>query len=302
MYKSADERYMGRDVVTQDGSGCISFNMKGVNVQADVVVKGYTPVANPSLFEKAKMTLPNVARGSIKDDHFIEVGIVQILEYSRMEAVYRANTDTWMGQARNKTVLSWIQNKLPCYDCSTADIPWYNPTTARQEIDLSAAQPFPATLSNMWMNDYPQLNVDAYLKRPGHKNDGMPLYQIKKHNKFSVYLFMRELNNAKDKTLHRWILKKGTWTTKLVCKALNSDFKGHNTWVGNEYNPVGYRVIEDEIDIVEDDTWGTSAFYNLPQRGTYLDGNKKGGKKGANDDQYSYADVITPLTYWSIDK
>jgi hypothetical protein len=87
----------------------------------------------------------------------------------------------------------------------------------------------------------------------------------------------------------------------MVYKALNSDFKGANSWAGNEFSPAGYNAIEDDVEIVEDDTFGTTAFYNLPQRGLYLDADKL-GKKGANADQRSDVALITPLTYWSIDK
>ncbi len=294
-------RFNNRAPVTGDGNGRIQFNMRGIEVAADVVVTDFTPSANPNLFDKAKMILPNPVSGKIKNTHVLQIGIVQILEYSRMEAVYRANTTTWMGQVRNKTTQQWIQNVTPCYDCATADIPWYDTGHGLVELDLSGPHQAQHQFQNIWINDYPQLTVTPYLNRPGHANNGMPLYQIKKHNKFSVYLFMRELNAARDKTLHRWILKKGTWTTKMVYKALNSDFKGANTWAGNEFSQAGYNAIEDEVEIVEDDTFGTTAFYNLPHRGLYIDADKD-GKMGANDNQRSDVALITPLTYWSIDK
>jgi hypothetical protein len=54
------------------------------------------------------------------------------------------------------------------------------------------------------------------------------------------------------------------------------------------------------LKVDEDDTWGTTAFYNLPRFGTYLDADK-GGKKGANGHQGDSFKLITPLTYWSLD-
>src|SRR5262245_28037253 len=99
----------GQPAIVPFAGGRVSFNMEGINVQMDIEVNHLNPVANPSILDKALQTLPNPVRGNVKNNHYYQIGYVQILEYSKMEIAYRANTHTWMGQARNKTVLYYFQ-------------------------------------------------------------------------------------------------------------------------------------------------------------------------------------------------
>jgi hypothetical protein len=217
-----------------NGQPMIYFQMNGIYITANVTVTNLDSVADPSFLDKAKLVLPNPVKGKVKQGHQWQIGLVQILEDSKMEVVYRPNTNTWLGRARKKTTQYWYQKVLPCYDTSTNLIPWYDVNTGLNTFDTNTAIPHAFQLT---INDFPQLNATPFLHRPGHPNHGQPLLRAVKKNKFSVYLFMRELNAAGDKTLHRWILKKGTWSTKLDCEA-NANWAAGN----NKYTAAGYTV------------------------------------------------------------
>lgn len=263
----------------------IYFQCQGIRINANVTVTNLTSVNNPTLFTKAKMSLPTLMSGPVQTGTVHEIGIVQILEYSRMEATYKENTASTFGRFTNKTTQYWSQAVTPCYDCQTNDIPWYDPVNGKAVVTQGST----CALS---INDFPQLNVSPYLDRPGHGNDGQPLLGVIKHNKFSVYLLLRETLGGQ--TTNKWVLKGGTWEVK-------SEWKTNAQWATNIYNANGYTQIADSLVYDENCTFSSTAFFGLPERGSKIDADK-GSKQGANDNQTDGFLMTTPLTYWSFEK
>jgi hypothetical protein len=128
-----------------------------------------------------------------------EVGFVQILEFSRMKAIYA-----------DKVVKEWIQPTLPCYDSTNnACIPWYTPHTDTNpdpdSREYSHAKITGAQTFNLKLRDYPTSFVDPHINHPipnksGPADNGPhPLTYYTKHNEFNAYLMVRKKDgNGKE--------------------------------------------------------------------------------------------------------
>jgi hypothetical protein len=159
--------------------------------------------------------------------HVYEIGLVQILNASRMKAVYASKQPAGFGQ----TVCEWSQEKLPCYD-STDDntIPWYD---ANSWAQINATGPI-----NLVLKDFPLFHINPYLHRPGHADDGQPLVYAIKHNHFDVYLMMRRtLATDKSRTLERWYFKHCHWET--IC-----ELEPNANWATKIYDSAGYNRLD----------------------------------------------------------
>jgi hypothetical protein len=125
------------------------------------------------------------------DGNTWEVGFVQILEDSRMKAVY--------GKKPYQFVKEWVQPTLPCYDSTNdACIPWYTPhtdTNPDNNGEYSHATITGPGQFQLTLRDYPTSCIDPYLDNkvtPNVPNGMQPLAYYNKSNKFNVYLTVRK--------------------------------------------------------------------------------------------------------------
>jgi hypothetical protein len=157
--------------------------MKGVDINATVDVNEFTA----------------------KQGCTYEVGFVQILEFSRMKAIYG-----------EKLVKEWKQPVQPCYDSTHDDvIPWYNngnpdgtashkPITGTGQISLKMTD-YPTSIINPYINNTKPLPAPVHL----------PLTYYIKQNEFNVYLMVRRTETASAATKDVY-LQHVYWETMVV--------------------------------------------------------------------------------------
>jgi len=141
-----------------------------------------------------------------------EVGLVQILTYSKMKAHY------------GDVVMEWVQTIVPCYDSTNSGcIPWYTAATGQQ---ITAVGPL-----NFTLQDYPTSHIDPQINNPGGLGHGNDLTHYVKHNKFDVYFVLRTKVNG---VISDKFLKHCAWETR-------AEIRPNANWGGNEYSPAGYQ-------------------------------------------------------------
>jgi hypothetical protein len=208
------------DSTDVNGGVCDRVKMfaKGIRIVANVTVSNYNV---PSKF------------GNEHDDDFTwDVGLVQILESSTMKAVYGTD-DKW---GRGRLVYEWKQNTLPCYDCTTADFPFYDNQCHAQVAGDGQHQ--------FTLSDVPSLAVNLYTQSwfPGYQAPPQPLAYALKDNKFNVYCVLR----AKYKTgahvgnvaKHR-LEKHCMWKTRMA-REPNANWAGANRFTTAGYSELDY--------------------------------------------------------------
>jgi hypothetical protein len=203
---------------------CLHVWCKGVTIDAAVNVTEFEPA----------------------DGCSYEVGFVQVLEFSRMKAIYA-----------DKAVKEWLQETLPCYD-STDDgcIPWYT-------ADATSHAPITGTGQiNLQLRDYPTSFIDPYLNHPiptksGPPNNGPhPLTYYTKHNKFNVYLMVRRTKGGEVKNTY---LQHCRWSTKV-------ELEPKDEVIGTDamYRAGGYKTVNHDLS----KSWVyaviTAYFHSLP--------------------------------------
>lgn len=182
-------------IVNQSGHAVVPPRIcvwcKGLRIDAGINITQYAAVANTTW----------------------DVGLAQILTYSKMKAHY------------GDVVMEWVQTIVPCYDSTNNGcIPWYTVATGQQIIGVGVL--------NFTLQDYPTSHIDPHINNPGTLGHGNALTHYIKHNKFDVYFVLRTTANG---VISDKFLKHCAWETK-------AEIRPNANWAGNEYATAGYEA------------------------------------------------------------
>ena len=153
----------------------------GIEIDATINVKAFTPHKNTTY----------------------EVGLVQILNYSNMKAMYKKPGHTPIVTRRFK-IISWTQRHLPVFDGNHNGL-YYDPSSCKTITGTGQY--------NVVLKDYPTLTVN---KTDNTANNNYNLARAIKYNKFHVLLVVRR--SASNDIQHGiWCdyLRNVEWKTKV---------------------------------------------------------------------------------------